>query len=123
MDKDIHYLSLSGAANLIKSGKLSPVELTRACLERIEYLNLRIHAFITVLADSAIGAAIRAEREIREGGNRGPLHGIPIAHKDILWTKGIRTTAHSRLLEYWIPQKNATIVERLETSLCSTCSP
>ncbi len=116
MIADIHYLSLAEAAGFIRDGKLSPVELTRVCLDRIESLNPRIHAFITVLSDLAIKAATRAEKEIHEGRYRGPLHGIPIAHKDILWTKGIRTTAHSRLLETWIPHESATVVELLENA-------
>jgi aspartyl-tRNA(Asn)/glutamyl-tRNA(Gln) amidotransferase subunit A len=113
---DINYLSLADAAGFIRAGKLSPVELTRFCLDRIESLNPRIHAFITVLSDLAIEAATRAEKEIYEGRYRGPLHGIPIAHKDILWTKGIRTTAHSRLLETWIPHESATVVELFENA-------
>ncbi|MGZ5147016.1 MAG: amidase family protein, partial [Burkholderiales bacterium] len=86
----------------MRAGTLSPVELARECLTRIEKLDSRLHAFITVTADQALQDAAMAEREIRAGAYRGPLHGIPIALKDIVWTKGVRTTAHSRVLLDWV---------------------
>jgi aspartyl-tRNA(Asn)/glutamyl-tRNA(Gln) amidotransferase subunit A len=109
----LHYLTIAEAASLIRGRELSPVELTRAHLERIEALDDRLHAYITVTAESALEAARKAEHEIQRGNYRGPLHGIPIAHKDIVWTKGARTTAHSSLLKDWIPSENATVFERL----------
>ncbi|MBI4191828.1 MAG: Asp-tRNA(Asn)/Glu-tRNA(Gln) amidotransferase subunit GatA [Betaproteobacteria bacterium] len=109
----LQYLSIDAAAALIRNGELSPVELTRAHLHRIEALDQQLHAFITVTREIAVEAAYQAEEEIRTGHYRGPLHGIPIAHKDIIWTKGIRTTAHSRFLKDWVPLENATVFERL----------
>lgn len=107
------YLDLSEGARLIQERKLSPVDLVRAHLDRIETLDGRLHAFITVTRDQALEDAHRAELEIQRGKYRGPLHGIPIAYKDIVWTRGIRTTAHSRHLKDWVPEENATVFERL----------
>lgn len=109
----LHYLSIGEAARLLKGRELSPVELVRAHLERIEALDRKLHAFITVTADKALSEARAAEREIAAGHYRGPLHGIPIAHKDIVWTRGVRTTAHSALLKDWMPPESATVADRL----------
>ncbi len=83
----------------IRDRSISPVELTRDCLARIDQLNPALNAFITVTADSALDQARRAEQEILRGEWRGPLHGIPIGLKDILDTAGLRTTAASALLQ------------------------
>ena len=109
----LYHLSLVDAARLIARRELSPLELTRACLARIEALEPRLHAFITVTAAAALDAARRAETEIGQGAYRGPLHGIPIALKDIVATRGVRTTAHSRALLNWIPNEDAEVVVRL----------
>lgn len=113
MSDSLHYLSISEASSLIRERTLSPVELTRVHLERIDTLDARLHAFITVMRESALADAHRAEEEITKGKYRGPLHGIPIAHKDIVWSKGVRTTAHSSFLKDWVPAENATVLERL----------
>jgi len=113
----LHYLTISEASSLIRAGTLSPVELTNALLTRIEALDPRLHAFITVMRESALTDARNAEAEIRAGRYRGPLHGIPIAHKDIVATKGVRTSAHSLLLKNRVPAENATVFERLAASL------
>lgn len=113
MSEPLHYLTITEAAERIRSGTLSPVELVRACLDRIEAQNERLHAFITVTADLALAQAHQAETDIRAGRYRGPLHGIPIAHKDIVCTRGIRTTAHSNLLRDWVPAADATVYTRL----------
>ena len=94
-------------------GSVSPVELTAACLERIERLEPTLNAFITVTADAALDAARRAERELRSGRDRGPLHGIPIALKDHFETAGVRTTAGSKILADHVPARDAAIVTRL----------
>jgi len=86
-------LTISEASNLIQQGSLSPVELTRAHLERIEQLHPRLNAYITVVAEQAMEQARVAEAEVRDPLEyRGPLHGIPIALKDLYETAGIRTT-------------------------------
>jgi aspartyl-tRNA(Asn)/glutamyl-tRNA(Gln) amidotransferase subunit A len=110
----LHYLSISQAAKLIQDRELAVVQLIEAHLHRIAALNERLHAFITVTADPALENARQADRDIAAGRYRGALHGIPIAHKDIVWTKGVRTTAHSRLLEHWIPEEDATVYMRLQ---------
>ena len=100
----------------IKQRSLSPVELTRDCLARIDKLNPKLNAFITVLADSALADARRAEQEIQRGDYRGPLHGIPIGLKDILDTAGTRTTAASALFKDRIPTADAEVVRRLRAA-------
>jgi aspartyl-tRNA(Asn)/glutamyl-tRNA(Gln) amidotransferase subunit A len=101
-------------ASLLRDKKISPVELTRACLERIEKLNPALNAFITVTADSALVEARAAEGEIVRGIWRGPLHGIPIALKDLIDTAGVRTTAASALFKDRVPTEDAEIVRRLK---------
>ncbi len=89
------YMSLAEAADLIKNGELSPVELTRAMVERIAALDSQVHAYVTVFTEEALAAAREAEEQIRAGDYRGPLHGIPLAVKDI-YESG-RTTGGSKL--------------------------
>ena len=93
--------------------KFRPLELTRACLDRIEKLNPTLNAFITVTAESALAEARAAETEISRGEWRGPLHGIPIALKDLIDTAGTRTTAASALYQDRIPTEDAEVVRRL----------
>src|SRR5208282_5758197 len=87
--------------------EVSPLELTRACLGRIERLNPALNAFIAVTAESALAEARAAEVEISRGEWRGPLHGIPIALKDLIDTAGTRTTAASGLFEDRMPTEDA----------------
>jgi aspartyl-tRNA(Asn)/glutamyl-tRNA(Gln) amidotransferase subunit A len=101
------------AARQISTRQLSPVELTKAILTRIDVLNPKVGAFITVAADQALAAARTAEQEIQRGAYRGPLHGIPVGVKDTYYTKGIRTTAATPVLENFVPEFDAAIVERM----------
>ena len=94
--------------------KISPVELTRACLQRIEERDPSLNAFITVTAEAALGQARTAEKEILGGNWRGPLHGIPIGLKDLIDTAGFPTTAASELYKHRIPIQSADVVLRLE---------
>lgn len=110
---ELHYLTMREAGQLLQQGQLSPVELTRAFLDRIERLDSTLLAYITVLPEQALAAARVAEAEILHGNYRGPLHGIPIALKDLYDTKGIRTTASSRVMANRIPTADATVVTRL----------
>src|ERR1700731_4221409 len=96
-------LALTEAADQIRNRRLSPLELTRECLTRIERLNPVLNAFITVTADTALDEARRAESEIAAGNWRGPLHGIPIGLKDLFDTAGVRTTAASNQYRDRIP--------------------
>jgi aspartyl-tRNA(Asn)/glutamyl-tRNA(Gln) amidotransferase subunit A len=110
---DLTTLTIAEAARRIGHRELSPVELTQAALARIEQLNPRLNAFITVLEDQAMATAQAAEREIMAGQRRGPLHGIPIALKDLCATKGVRTTAGSKILHDYVPMDDATVAIRL----------
>src|SRR5207302_9673617 len=94
--------------------KISPVEITRACLVRIEALNPLLNAFITVTAESALAEARQAESEVQKGMWRGPLHGIPIGLKDLIDTAGVRTTAASALFKDRVPVEDAEVVRRLK---------
>jgi len=111
---DLTELSIRDASILIRSRSLSPVELTRAYLERIERLNGRINAYITVTAALALEQAARLEAELMRGRWRGPLHGIPIALKDNMDTAGIPTTAASAVFEDRIPSRDAMVYQRLK---------
>lgn len=101
----------AGAA--LRSGALSSCELTQACLDRIEAENPRLNAFLTVTAEAAMAAAKNADEELRAGLDRGPLHGIPVAHKDLICTSGVRTTFGSKVFADAVPAFDAAIVERL----------
>jgi len=101
-------------AAALQARKLSAIELTRACLQKIEELNPALNAFITVTADQALAQAQTAEKEIARGDWRGPLHGVPIGLKDLIDTAGIPTTAASELYRTRIPAKSAEVVLRLE---------
>jgi aspartyl-tRNA(Asn)/glutamyl-tRNA(Gln) amidotransferase subunit A len=107
-------LTLTEAAEQIRDRRLSPLELTRECLARIERLNPVLNAFITVTADSALDEARQAEAEIASGNWRGPLHGIPLGLKDLFDTAGVRTTAASNQYRDRIPGKDAEVVRQLK---------
>lgn len=109
----LYYLSIEAAARAIRERRLSPVDLVEACLARTEALDGRLHAYITVTAEAALAQARRARDEIAAGHWRGPLHGVPIAHKDNIHTAGVRTTAHSALLRDWVPAADAAVVRLL----------
>jgi aspartyl-tRNA(Asn)/glutamyl-tRNA(Gln) amidotransferase subunit A len=111
--QDLAFLSLAEASELVRTGGISPVELTNAMLERIERLQPVLNAFITVTAEGALNDARVAEAEIRHGEWRGPLHGIPIALKDVFDTAGVRTTAGSRVFLERVPSADAEVVRRL----------
>ncbi len=110
---EIQFLSIAEAARLIRSRKLSPVELARAHLDRIGELEGQLSAFITLTPDLALKQAKRAEREIVKGKYRGPLHGIPIGLKDIYNTRGILTSGHSRVCIDNVPDRDAATVTKL----------
>jgi aspartyl-tRNA(Asn)/glutamyl-tRNA(Gln) amidotransferase subunit A len=105
--------TIAEAARQIAARRLSPVELTRACLERVHALDDRLHAFVHVTQERALAEARAAEAAIIAAGPKGPLHGIPIGLKDIVDTKGVPTTCGSRLLQNNLPQADATCAERL----------
>ena len=111
--RDLHELTIAAAAKLIAEREISPVELTRSLLERVDALDPQIQAFLTITADRAMEDARHAEREIAAGRNRGPLHGIPVGLKDIYYTEGIRTTGHSKVAHDFVPGFDATTTRKL----------
>ncbi len=113
---ELAFLGLADAAQLIRARKLSPVEYTRALLERIERLDSRYHAFIRVTPELAIAAARRAEQEIAAGSLRGPLHGVPFGLKDIIDVAGQPTTGHSKVLGDNIATADAVVTARLKSA-------
>ena len=105
--------TIAEAARLIATKELSPVELTRACLDRVHALDNQLHAFILLTEDRALAEARAAEAAIMASGPKSPLHGIPIGLKDIVDTKGIRTTCQSRILADNVPDTDAACAEKL----------
>ena len=118
-DTDLAFASISHIASLFRKRKLSPVELTRLLLARISKLDSQLNSFITVTADLALQQARQAERELfarKSSRDRGPLHGVPISLKDNIYTQGVRTTAGSKVLADFIPQRDATLVKQLKAA-------
>src|SRR5690242_7540618 len=119
-DRDVAFASIEEMGGLFRKRKLSPVEVTKLMLERIERLNLKLNAYLTVTADQALAQAKKAEAELyaprgRKGHrDRGPLQGIPISLKDNIYTKDIRTTAGSKILRDFVPQHDAVVVSQLK---------
>ncbi len=106
------FFTIAEASRLFAGKKLSPVELTRECLARTDSLDPTLHAFIRITADRAMSDAEAAENRHMQGTAKGPLDGIPIAHKDIYGTAGIATTGHSKLLESFVPDPDSTVVAK-----------
>jgi aspartyl-tRNA(Asn)/glutamyl-tRNA(Gln) amidotransferase subunit A len=106
-------LSIAETGEQIRRRSLSATELTRAYLERIARRDGELRAYITVCEAAALAAAAAADREIAGGKYRGPLHGIPIALKDLVMTRGVRTTCGARILKDWVPETDATVAARL----------
>jgi aspartyl-tRNA(Asn)/glutamyl-tRNA(Gln) amidotransferase subunit A len=113
---DLEGLTIDEIAPLIRKKQISPLELTRRYLDRIKKLNPALNAYLAITEEDAVAAARRAEREISKGNYRGPLHGIPFSIKDNIATKGVTTTAGSKILSDWVPDFDATVVERLKAA-------
>ena len=110
------YTSIREAAEEIHSGLLTPTELVLEMFERIDEQESDIQAYITVMRDKALEDADKAETELRTGLYRSQLHGIPIAIKDLIAVKGVRTTANSKVLEHHLSLEDAMVVEQLRKS-------
>lgn len=115
-DAELTRLSIAEAANLIRRQELSPVELTEACLQRIVSLDARLRAFITVTRQEALATAQQAANAIAGGNYKGPLHGIPLALKDLFDTAGVRTTAGSKIMADRVPAQDAEATARLKAA-------
>ncbi len=117
MDKaDIPFLPASQLSQLIHDRTVSPVEAVEAYLDRIDRLNGKLYAYLTVCRDEALAAAQNAELALARGESRGPLHGIPFAVKDQLNTAGIRTTSGTPIFNDFVPDEDATVVARLKAA-------
>lgn len=113
MNNDILYMSITEIGQLYRRRELSPVDLVKAALDRLDQVEGKLNAFITVLRQQALADAQTAEKNLREGRDLGPLHGIPFSLKDIFDTAGIRTTAGSRHWDNRVPQQTAESAQRL----------
>src|SRR5947209_5395128 len=107
---DIHYLELTELTRRMHAQQLSPVEATRAMLARIDALDGRLHSYALVTPEAALEQARQAEAEIARGEIKGPLHGAPIAVKDLCWTKGVPTAAGMTIYRDYRPDEDATVV-------------
>lgn len=116
MSQDLHYKSLTEVSTLIKNREISPVELTKTMFSRIHELNPKLNAYVRLLEKSALEEADRAELEIARGIDRGPLHGVPVAIKDIFDIEGVPTTAGMAIHERNVAKEDATVIRRLRDS-------
>jgi aspartyl-tRNA(Asn)/glutamyl-tRNA(Gln) amidotransferase subunit A len=110
----MHFETIIEVGKKIRKGDITASALTEIMLDRIEEQNANLNAYITVTVELAREQAKQADSELSKGYDRGPLHGIPIAIKDLFATKGIRTTCGSKLFEDWIPDYDAAVVTRLQ---------
>ena len=113
---ELNSLDLLDASQRVTRGEVSPVELTAACLERIAALDAQVNAFITVTANAAVEEARTAELDLARGDSAGPLTGVPLAVKDLFDTEGVRTTAGSRFFSERVPDRDATVVQKLRSA-------
>jgi Asp-tRNA(Asn)/Glu-tRNA(Gln) amidotransferase A subunit family amidase len=109
----MHFETIYEAGKKLRRGDVTATALTEQMLELIGALNGKLNAFITVTAELALHQARQADEDLRSGKTRGPLHGIPVAVKDVFATRDIQTTCGSKLFENWIPDHDATVVARL----------
>ncbi len=116
MANELFRMTISELAPKIKARKISPVELVRSVLQRIEELDPKLNAYITVDEEGALKAARTAQKQIAKGEYLGPLHGIPVSLKDLYQTRGLLTTAGSKILKDWIPDADATSVAKLRAA-------
>jgi aspartyl-tRNA(Asn)/glutamyl-tRNA(Gln) amidotransferase subunit A len=113
---ELPFLTASELSKLMAAKEISPVEATEAYLDRIEALDAKYRAFVTVTADVALTAAKQAEQEIAQGKHRGPMHGVPVAVKDQMYTQGIVTTGGSPVFKDFVPTFDATVIANLKAA-------
>jgi len=109
----LHYASLTEVADLLREGEISALDLTRLMLDRIDRVDPRLRSYATVMADRALADARQADAEIRGGGYRGALHGVPVAVKDLCYTDGVRTMGGTAARAEFVPSYDATVVRKL----------
>ena len=112
-DTSLCFLTATELAQKIRAGEISAVETMEAHLAQIEKVNPQVNAIVTLLPEMAMEAANKADEKLARGEEVGPLHGLPVAHKDLVQTKGIRTTFGSLVYQDFIPEEDALLVERL----------
>ncbi|MCZ6618678.1 MAG: amidase [Gammaproteobacteria bacterium] len=113
---DVHYLTLSDVCRRIKSGELSSLSVTEALLARIDALDGNLKSYVKVLSDAALASAERRDTERSDGKPLGQLHGVPIAVKDLLNTRGIATASGTKVMENFVPDEDATVITRLKAA-------
>ena len=113
---ELCFLSIAQLADQIKKRTVSPVEITQAYLDRIQTVDAKLNSYISVTAEQALQEAKLAEAQISNNAYLGPLHGVPLAHKDIIATKGTKTTCASKVLRDHVPDYDATVIERLRAA-------
>jgi aspartyl-tRNA(Asn)/glutamyl-tRNA(Gln) amidotransferase subunit A len=111
---ELLFGTIDTAGLLIKKKEISPVELTKLTLEQLNKIDSTFNAFITLMDEEAIVQAMELEEDIQNNKLRGPLHGIPIVVKDLLQTKGVRTTGGSKVFQDWVPTDDATSIQKLK---------
>ena len=111
---DIPFLTAAALADKIRERQVSSLEATEAYLARIDDVDDKLNSYITVCADEAVQAARQADEALSRGDYMGPLHGVPFAVKDQFWTKGVRTTCGSTILSDFVPDEDATVVDKLK---------
>jgi len=116
LDEELCYMSALKMAEAIRKQEISCVEVVDTILERIEKINPKINAYCTVLTEEARQAAKEADEAVKQGKHLGPLHGVPVSIKDLIFTKGIRTTFGSKIFENFIPERDAIVVQRLKAA-------
>jgi amidase len=109
----LHYLSIEDVGRRIRAREISPIVLTQNILDRIARIDINLKSFATVMTDQALADGRRAEQEIQRGKYRGPLHGVPIAVKDLCFTKGVRTMGGTPVLKTFVPDFDSTVVSKL----------
>jgi amidase len=112
-NSDLHYLDIGTLARMIRTRDISPVEVTRAMLERIERLEPSLHSYALVMREQALADARQAERKVLAGEALGPLHGVPLGVKDLFWTAGAPAAAGTTIHKNFVPNEDATVVRRL----------
>ena len=115
-DRDLCFTPATELARLYRARKVSPLEVMQAVLARIDAVNPRVNAYVTLARESALRSARQATQKLRRGAALPPLHGVPVSIKDLTPTKGIRTTWGSKVFEHHVPAEDALVVERLKAA-------